>query len=152
MVSLRDSREQKGERTQLEHTEDFSPRPAGRKVSEKSHSPQAWNGAGKWDGGGVCESGDFLSKGAQGRILHNHTQKQSGCFKTMLCRNSVLATPKATIFCSSLCEHQSISIPKILLEPLGCVGDYSKCNQGEEARTHWIPQVLYWDNGSNFLI
>ena len=134
MVSLTDSREQKGERNQLEHTESFSPRPAGRKVSEKSQSPQAWNRAGKWDGRGMCESRDFLSKGAQRRIFHNHTEKQSGCFKTMLCRSSVLAT----IFCSSLCEHQSLSVQKIFLEHLRYVGDYSKYNQGEDARIYWI--------------
>lgn len=63
---------------------------------------------------------------------YNHAQKQPDALKQCCAE----ATLKATIFCPSLCEHQSISIPKILLEPLRYAGDYSKYNQGEEARIY----------------
>lgn len=93
-VSLTDGREQKGGGSQPECTWSSSPSPAGRKGSEESRGSldrMQGHRAGEGYRGGV-------------HALHNRARKQARCSQNKtkppktLCRSSVLAGPKATIF------------------------------------------------------
>lgn len=87
-VSLTDSREQKGERNQLQATECFSLCAAGKKVIEKSRVLQTEHRerrAGTWKGRGVSECRGFLAKRTHGGIF------------TTACRYNLWAFEKAAL-------------------------------------------------------